>query len=60
MTGKKPVGQVVLVYLIGELFIAVAILPRRSGLDEAGAVFAVDIIGIIKGVEVNGHAAGMG
>ncbi|KWW26725.1 MAG: hypothetical protein AUK64_2457, partial [bacterium P201] len=56
---KEAEAEVVVVYLVGEVPRAVAICLGSSRLDEAGAVGAVLVIGVVERVDVDGQSAGV-
>ena len=53
--GEEAEAEVVMVYLVGEVLSAVAILHGRGGLDEERAIVAYLIIRIIERVDVDGR-----
>ena len=57
--GEEAEAEVVVVYLVGEVPRAVAVFLSRGGLDEARAVVAILVIGIVEGVDVDGQPPGM-
>jgi hypothetical protein len=54
---EELVAEVVVVYLVGEAFGAVAILHGCGGLHIASAVFAVFVVGVVEGVDVDSQSA---
>ena len=57
--GEEAEAEVVMVYLVGEVPIAIAIGLGGGGLDEERAIVAYLIIRIIERVDVDGQSAGM-
>ena len=54
--GEEAEAEVVMVYLVGEVPIAIAIGLGGGGLDEERAIVAYLIIRIIERVDVDGHS----
>ena len=50
---EETVAKVALVDFVGEGLGAVAVGSTRCGLYEAGAVAAVDVIGVVEGIDVH-------
>ena len=57
--GEEAEAEVVMVYLVGEVPIAIAIGLGGGGLDEERAIVAYLIIRIIERVDVYGQSTGM-
>ena len=57
--GEEAEAEVVMVYLVGEVPIAITIGLGGGGLDEERAIVAYLIIRIIERVDVDGQSAGM-
>ena len=50
---EETVAEVALVDFVWEGLSAVAVGSTRCGLYEAGAVAAVDVIGVVEGIDVH-------
>ena len=57
--GEETETEVIVVDFIGEVQRAVTILSGGGRLNEASAVSAFLVVGIIEGVDINGQSAGM-
>ena len=56
---EEFVAEVVVVYPVGEVPVTVAIVRGCGGLHVACAVFAVFVVGIVEGVDVDRQSTGM-
>ena len=57
--GEEAEAEIIVVDLVREVPRAVAVVCGGGGLDEARAVVAILVIGIVEGVDVDGQPPGM-